>query len=47
MVEGSNNSEGSYVGAFRAEMPRRGKIRTGSLRKPSEAVSVGRGGAAE
>ena len=42
MVEGSNNSEGSYVGAFRAEMPRRGEIPTFRWGKHSVRRIAGR-----
>ena len=41
-VEGSNNSEGSYVGAFRAEMPRRGKVPTLRWGKHSVRLYAGR-----
>ena len=41
MVEGSNKSEGSYVGAFRAEMPRRGKIPTFRWGKHSVRLYAG------
>ena len=42
MVEGSNKSEGSYVGAFRAEMPRRGEIPTLRWGKHSVRLYAGR-----
>lgn len=42
MVEGSNNSEGSYVRAFRAGMPRRGEIPTFRWGKHSVRLYAGR-----
>ena len=42
MVEGSNYSEGGYVGAFRAEIPRRGEIPTFRWGKHSVRLYAGR-----